>query len=74
MLDLDVVETRSDGSRETLKPRAVPTHHTRLSDFVTDDSAPRVYDLTYEGLRLRVVAKKTFAYSIGASIFVANPG
>ena len=74
MLDLDVVQTRLDGSRETLKPRDIPAHHTSLSDFVPGSSAPRFYDLTYMGLRLRVIAKKTFASSIGASVLVVDPG
>lgn len=72
MLDLDVVQKKTDGTRVRLKPKHIPVHHTSLSSLLSGSTEPRVYDLQYEGLRLRLVAKKTFAVSIEMSAYIAN--
>lgn len=73
MLDMDVALRNDDGTRRRLKPSKHKNHHTRLSDLVPGSKAPRVYDLEYEGLHMRLVARKTFAIEGGVSIYVFDP-
>lgn len=72
-LDLDVVRITPDGARKKLKPKQIPQHHSTLSSFLPSSDAPRSYDLEYQGLSMRLVAKKTFGLAVSLSAFVVNP-
>lgn len=73
MLDLDVVRITAEGIRNVLKPKQIPQHHTSLSGLPAGNDTPRTYDLKYQGLSLRIVAKKSFALTVGLDAFVVNP-
>lgn len=73
MLDMDVVRIREDGTRARLVPKKNPSHHTRLSDLLPGSTAPRFYDIEFEGLSLRLVARKTFATNVSLSIHIVDP-
>jgi hypothetical protein len=72
-LDLDVVRITPDGIRRKLKPRQIPHHHTTLSSLLPGSDAPRIYKLEYQGLSMRLVAKKNFGLAVGLSAFIVDP-
>ncbi len=74
MLDLDVVRIEPDGQRFRLKLKENPVHHTSLSPLASGNTGPRTYDLLYEGLRLRLVAKKSFATTASMSAYIVKLG
>jgi hypothetical protein len=71
-LDLDVKERQPDGTIKQVKPRNIPSHHTKPSSLIPGSAEPRTYDLEYKGLRLRLVARKTFATSASLSAYIVN--
>lgn len=71
-LDLDVVRITPDGTRKKLKPKQIPQHHTTLRSFPPGSDAPRTYDLEYQGLSMRLVAKKTFGLAVSLSAYVID--
>lgn len=71
-LDLEVTRLHPDGSRSRIKPKHLPQHHTTLSALVPGSKDPRTYDLQYEGLSMRLVARKTFALGVGLSVYVVD--
>lgn len=72
-LDLDVFRITSEGIRKKLEPKQIPQHHTTLSSLPTGNDAPRVYDLEYQGLSMRLVAKKTFGLSVSLDAYIVDP-
>ena len=72
-LDLDVTKTCDDGTRKRLRPAKVSTHHTQLTAFIPGSTKPRIYDLEFEGLHVRLVARKTFAIGVGLSVYIVDP-
>ena len=72
MLDMDVALRNDNGTKKRLRPNK--NHHTRLSSLIPGSTEPRGYYLEYEGLRMRLVTRKTFAIEAGMSIYVFDPG
>jgi hypothetical protein len=72
-LDLDVKRVEPNGTRKTVKPKHNPQHHTNSKPWLQNRSDPLTYDLQYEGLSMRLVARKSFATGVGASIYVVDP-
>lgn len=72
-LDLDVKKRQRDGTHKSIKPARNPKHHTTLSSFVPGNTEPRIYDLDYEGLSMRLVARKTFTMGVGISMHIVDP-
>jgi hypothetical protein len=72
-LDLDVSEVSPGGTRKALKPKRILNHHTRLSEFASGNTSPRTYDLEFKGFQMRLVARKTFSESVGASLYIVDP-
>lgn len=72
ILDMDVVHVQEDGTIRKLRPKHNPSHHTRLSTL-KPDAGLRAYDTEFEGLCLRLVARKTFATSVGLSVYIVDP-
>jgi hypothetical protein len=73
MLDMDVVRIWEDGTLARLAPKKNPSHHTRLSALLPGSTEPRFYDIEFEGLSLRLVARKTFAISVSLSAYIVDP-
>jgi hypothetical protein len=71
MLDMDVWRELEDGSLRRVPPKKNLSHHTGLSPLA-EGTGTRLYDIEYEGLSLRLVAKKTFAISVGLSICIVD--
>lgn len=72
-LDIDVFRINANGTRRRIKPKRTPVHHVTLSTFVAESSEPRTYDLDYEGLRMRLLARKTFGVGTRLSVSVVDP-
>lgn len=72
-LDLDVVRITPDGTRKKLKPKQIPQHHTTPSSRLPASDAPITYDLEYQGLSMRLVAKKTFGIAVSLSALIVDP-
>ena len=72
-LDMDVERIQEAGALRKIRPKSNPSHRTRLSDLVPGSINPRFYDIKYEGLTLRLVARKTFAASVSLSAFIVDP-
>jgi hypothetical protein len=73
VLDMDVYRTNSDGSRTQVQPRSASWHHTTLSTLQPGSASPRAYDVEFQGLRMRLVTKKTFGVGVGLSVHVVDP-
>jgi len=73
-LDMDVKYRRPDGIFKVVPPKKNPHHHTRLSAPLPGNLEPRLYDVEYKGLRLRLVARKTFATVVSLSAHVVDEG
>jgi hypothetical protein len=71
-LDMDAKRRTADGSLKVVPPKKNPSHHTSLSSLVSGSLAPRFYDLQYGTLRLRLVARKTFAATTSLSTYVVD--
>ena len=71
-LDLDVTRIESDGTRKRIAPQRIPQHHTVLNYLRPNSKEPQTYDLEYEGLSLRLVARKSFAVGTGISIYIVD--
>ena len=72
-LDMDVVRIHEDGTTRKLRPKCNPSHHTRLSNLKPGSVEPRYYDTEFEGLLLRLIARKTFATQVSLSAYVVDP-
>lgn len=72
-LDMDVQRVHEDGTLKTIQPKKNPSHHTRLSTLVPGSTESRFYDVVYEGLALRLVARKSFATSVRLSAYIVDP-
>jgi len=72
-LDLDVIRIDADGVRQRIKPRHNPKHHTTLSTVLPSSTSLQTYDLEYEGLTMRLVARNSFEVGVGLSAYIVDP-
>jgi hypothetical protein len=73
-LDMDVKRRAADGSFKDVPAKKNPSHHTPLSALVPGSLVPRCYDVQFGTLRLRLVARKTFAATASLSAYVGENG
>lgn len=71
-LDMDVKRVQSDGTFHRIPPKKNPSHQTRLSNLDPESTKPRLYDIEFEGLLLRLVARKTFATQVSLSACIVD--
>jgi hypothetical protein len=72
VLDMDVKRRLADGTFKPVRPKKNPAHHTSVSTPLPRSNQPRFYDVEFEGLHLRLVARKNFASAVGLSVYVVD--